>query len=349
MTNKLPNPNNPPSRGLSLSLSLLLLVLIGLHRLTAQENSPADTQQQPLQAVKPDAADPAAAKMAEQALDVLQKARTQIESYDSLKADLLETVLIGARRFQSTGTYLHARGNRVRQEYELTLKGADGKPLKGRLLQVSKAGVMHTSRKIGDQQLLTRRDVDNILAAIEKYPSIDAELLRAELGLGGLPGLLASLERSFDFEEYKLETIQDSRYVMIGGGWNEVYKSRNRPKGTDPNAALPPYVPDYVRVYFDEQSLFPRRIFYFKKVDNKLHPMLTLDFLNVQQNVPLDDSDFDYFPPPGVIPTDETQQKIDQIIQSFQAQQQRDALEQESPQSQPQPGNAPATPGNSGT
>lgn len=324
MTNKLPKPNNSTLKWVALCFALLALILIGFQQGTAQENPSADTQGKPLQAKKPAVNDPAAAKMAAQALETLQDARKRIEGYDSLKADLLETVLIGPRRFQAKGSYLHARGNKVRQEFRLTLKGADGKPLTGSLLEVSDGSVMHSSRQIGDQQQITRRDVNDIFTAIEKYPSIDAELLQAKLGIGGLPALLASLERSFQFTEYKQETIQDSQYIMIGGGWKKSYLKRMRPKDAEEDVELPPFIPDYVRVFFDENSLFPRRIFYYKKFDNKLHPMLTLDLLNVQQNVPLGADDFKYYKPTEVVPADITQEMIDRIIQSFQNQQQRD-------------------------
>lgn len=346
MPNKLPKPNNPPFRRACLLLALLPAALCGLHQVTAQENRAADSQAEPLQATKPDAQQPAAAELAERALQTLQEARTRIESYDSLKADLRETVLIGTRRFQSEGRYLHARGNKVRLELEVTLKGADGKPLEGTLLEVSDGRIMHSSRQIGEQQQISRRDLNNIFSAVEEYPSIDAELLRAKLGIGGLPALLASLERSFLFAEYKQETINDSQYITIGGGWKPSVLERNRPQDADPDAPLASYVPDYVRVYFGEQSLFPRRVFYFKKRDGKLHPMLTLDFLNVQQNVPVGNQDFEYFPPDGVVPTDITQQLVEQIIRSFQAEQQNEPGQQTPPESDTRSGDAPTTSGN---
>jgi hypothetical protein len=340
MPNKLPKPNNSTFRWSSLLLGLLPLALLGLQQVTAQDNSTADSQTGALQAEKPRTPDPAAAKMAERALHSLQEARTRIESYDSLKADLLETVLIGTRRFQSKGSYLHAQGNRVRLELQVTLKGADGKPLNGSLLEVSNGDVMHSSHQIGEQQQITRRDLKSIFAAIEKYPSIDAELLRAKLGVGGIPALLASLERSFLFTDYKHEAINNSQYIMIGGGWKPSVLKRNRPKDADPDAPLAPYIPDYVRVYFDEKSLFPRRIFYFKKIENKLHPMMTLDFLNVQQNVPVAARDFDYYRPEDIVPTDITQQLIEQIIRSFQAQPQTESPQQNPPEPDTPPGNS---------
>lgn len=348
MPNKLPKPNNSTFRGSALFLVLLPLALFGLHHVAAQENPPPAAQNKPLQAEKPDAPDAASAKTAEQALQTLREARTRIETYDSLKADLRETVLLATQRFQSKGTYLHARGNRVRLELQVTLKGADGKPLEGTLLEVSDGSVMHSAHQIGEQQQITRRDLNNIFKAIEKYPSINSELLRAKLGVGGLPALLASLERSFLFTDYSHEAIKDSQYIVIGGGWKPSVLEHNRPKDADPNAPLAPYVPDYVRVYFDEQSLFPRRVFYFKKFENKLRPMLTLDFLNVQQNVPLSPDTFAYFPPERVVPTDITQQLIEQIIRSSQAQQEPGAPVQNQPQPDVPPEKAPAAPDKSG-
>ena len=93
---------------------------------------------------------------------------------------------------------------------------------------------------------------------------------------------------------------------------------------------LAPYIPDRVRIYFDESTHFPRRILYLKKAGDTQLPMLTLDFLNVQQNAPVSADDFTFYPPEGAVSQDVTQGIIEQIIRSAEKDQSPDSEENSS-------------------
>jgi len=185
----------------------------------------------------------------------------------------------------------------------------------GALLEVCDGQVLSTRLTIGDDVRITRRDVREILNAAVAG-NVPESMLKAELGLGGLSGLLASLESNMDFEAAETETIASTQFLVIEGKWNSAFLKRWQSKSTDVSPPrLPDYVPDRVRVYFDGND-FPRRILYLKQPkDSKIfRPMVTLDFNNVVLNAPVSEDRFHFVAPDGVYPEDVTKQYLQQLL-----------------------------------
>ncbi|MDB4637733.1 MAG: hypothetical protein P8M30_02135 [Planctomycetaceae bacterium] len=324
MTNKLPNRTIPLARQIQGGFVIAVCICSVWGSLAAQEKSPAENSPS---AEKPTAESSAAEldakKTYQQAAKTLIDARKRIEGYDSIKADMLETVLLGTRRYQAQGEYVQARGNKVRLSFQFSVKGADGKPLEASLLQVSNGEVMHSSYQIGTDLQVSRRDVQQILAALEEHPSLGMDQMKARLGLGGLPALLASIQVSFRFDVLRNESIQGTDYILVAGGWNDSLLNRFRPKGAKPDTPLPAHIPDRIHVYFDKESLFPRRLLYLKKIGDGYQPMMTLDFVNVEQNVAISADDFLFYPPEGAVSQDITQNIISQIVKASEREQEK--------------------------
>lgn len=332
MTNKLPNRTTPLATFLRGGIGVVACLCSLLGTLEAQENPPVEKDQ----AVQKPASDgPSSAETAKKihldAARTLIQARKRIESYDSIRADMLETVLLGTRRYQAQGEYVQARGNKVRLSFQFSLKGADGKPLEASLLQVSNGEVMHSSYQIGSDLQVSRRDVEQIMAALKEHPSYGMDQMKARLGLGGLPALMASVQISFHFDVFRKESIQGTDFVLVAGGWSDMLLKRMQPKGAKPGDPLPVHIPDRIHVYLDEESLFPRRLLYLKKIGDGYQPMLTLDFINVEQNVAISADDFLFFPPEGAVSQDITQNIISQIIQASERQKEQSAAPKTSP------------------
>jgi outer membrane lipoprotein-sorting protein len=70
------------------------------------------------------------------------------------------------------------------------------------------------------------------------------------------------------------------------------------------------------RIYLDRETGFPHRILYLKKVPGRdvQRPMLTLDFLDVVLNEPINKSEFEYEPPAGVTPVEQTKAFVDMLV-----------------------------------
>lgn len=317
MTNKL--PNRTFSKTLKAATVGLLIggAFFWWNSVSAQEKEPSKTPTQKSAENSPSKQDNKRKRIQRQAAkQTLNEARKRIEAYDSLRAEILETVLLGSRRYQAKGEYVQARGNKVRLSFRVSIKGADGKPLEGSLLQVSNGEVMHSSYQVGDDLQVSRRDVVQIMKAIEEYPSFGISLVKARMGLGGLPALLASLQASIDFDRHSIETINGKQFIRIAGGWTPQIQGRLRPVGTPEGTPLPSYIPDRVHVYFDKESYFPRRVLYLKQIGKGFQPMLTLDFVNIQQNVAVSAEDWLFIPPEGAVSQDITQSIIQSIIQA---------------------------------
>lgn len=263
---------------------ILVALLIASPVVQAQPNNPAESEAAKLQPAE-----------GTSAVELLQDARQRLGEYRTLKATISEAIEFGPRRFKAKGVYLQGAGERVRVDVSVAI----GKN-KGRLLQVSEGDVLWTVYDIGETPKITRRDVKQILAAA-KNPSTKA-MLAQDLGLGGLPALLAAIEQSMEFEQPLKTRIDGRDFFVLQGQWKaailEQFKAQQTQHGP-PSAEqqpLPPQVPERVRVYLDAESLFPYRIRYLKNSPSpgvEPSPLLTLDFSDIVVNASLDPSEFD--------------------------------------------------------
>lgn len=248
-----------------------------------------------------------------EAKSVLDQARQRLLSYPSIQTKLLETVALGNRRFTIHGSYLQAGGGdlRLRLEYQVKLGETEGA-----ILEVCDGQVLWTRHQIGNDVRISRRDVRQILQAAADNGLPD-NLVTVELGFGGLLGLFASIEKSMQFDQYKEDTADGRKLIVIEGGWKPEILKVWKKKPDDP---LPDFVPSRIRVYLDGESLFPRRILYLgRNEENILRPKVSLDFTEIVTNVEIPAAKFKFVPPDGVFPEDLTPQFLDQIKQRGQA------------------------------
>ncbi len=240
----------------------------------------------------------------------LDQARQRLLSYQSIQAKLVETVALANRRFTINGSYLQAGGADLRLRLEFQVKLGD---TEGSILEVCDGQVLWTRHKVGGDVRITRRDVGQILQAAADNGLSD-NLITVELGVGGLPSLLASIGQSIQFDQYKEDTADGRKLVVIEGGWKpEMLKFWQGAKFNEP---LPDYVPSRIRLYLDGESLFPRRILYLRRnAENQLRPKVSLDFSEIETDNEISAAKFKFVPPEGVFPEDLTPQFLDRIKQ----------------------------------
>lgn len=138
------------------------------------------------------------------------------------------------------------------------------------------------------------------------------------LGLGGLPALIAAIEQDMKFDETKDGTLRERPVSVVHGTWSDAFAQKLRGAQQQVQGApslLPAFVPDAVSIYVDRETGFPHRIMYLKKLVGRdvYKPMVTLDFLDVILNQPINNKDFDYQPPEGVTPTELTKSIVDRL------------------------------------
>lgn len=323
----------------------LLLLLAGL---TSVLTRPAVGQgdAKPAAEAKP-AKDSKASVSAEQAAatDFMAKVHDALKSHPSVRADIEQTVTIGSQPFRATGRYLTS-GSKLRLEYLIKPnEGADGS-----LIEVCDGKQLWSQVTLNGVKRVTHRDVEQIKAAVASTKNISDAVITAELGLGGLTALLASLERTMIFEAMKEGTGEGQTQTVVQGQWKADVSSRWRRRPEDP---LPAYIPDLVRVVVDSRTLFPERIIYLKKQTEKektekekteqasvtkdksakdapakdsptktkkgYRAIVSLTFQNVQLDASIDEQEFTFVPPEDVVPEDITRQYLDRIAKSNEA------------------------------
>jgi hypothetical protein len=263
----------------------------------ADENSPA--------ALTARASDEAAVRL-------LQEARDNLIG-KPLEAVLDEDVIVGGfgpgqKRFKATGRYVQGTNLKLRLEFDIKVGQT-----KGTLLEVCDGQILWTLQKIGERPRITRRDVRASLDAASQAGHIDDNLLTAELGLGGLPGLLASIERHMILEAPRQETIDGQTVHVLEGTWKDDFLKRFRPESGE-SQELPAHVPDRVQIYLDSEK-YPRRLVYRKKPAGREFSvaLLTLDFKDFRINPPIDDREFQFEPERGVFQEDITRDYLDRL------------------------------------
>lgn len=268
-------------------------------------------------------AEPAAPRSA--ALE-LRRARQAIVKYSSIQAQIVETVAIYDRRYKAEGRYLQRglKPNDWHMRLELALKVGESA---GSLLEVCDGNVLWTStqvdsgrksgRKEKKEQSLVRRNVTQILEAARKHGEQAEARVIADLGLGGIPGLLAAIEQEIQFSGIKEDTLRGNPVIVIQGTWTEAFAARLQNPQQQPagSALLPPFVPDSVRISIDRETGFPHQFMYLKRLPNRdvQRAMLTFDFLDVAINQPVDSSEFAYEPPTGIQPVELTKYYLDRL------------------------------------
>jgi outer membrane lipoprotein-sorting protein len=254
--------------------------------------------------------DPAVAKAA---TEFMKKLHESLYARTAIKADVEQTVSIGTQQFQISGHYLSS-GEKLRLEY--TIQPDQG--VAGSLLEICDGKELWSMMKIAETTRVTHRDVQQIKAAVAGLRSTPDVVLTAELGLGGITALLASLERTMTFDAMKEESTDDGPRMVVQGRWKPEIAAR-WPRNKDD--LLPTYIPDLVRVWVDPQTMFPVRISYIKRVlekDKKVYrPMVTLKFKDVEFDTPVNDQDFTFVLPENIAPPEDiTRQFLDRMKKS---------------------------------
>jgi len=247
------------------------------------------------------------------AAEFFEQVRQELQTHQSVKADLSQTVSIGEQQFKITGQYLSSGHSADGMKLMLNYTVVPDQGVTGKILEVCDGKELWTVLTLPDSKRVTLRNVMQIqkAAAAASKKNIPDSTLNAELGLGGLTALLASLERSVDFDVIKQEQSDAGPRTIIQGHWKKEILERF-PKGKD--NSLPAFVPDLVRLYVNAETLFPEKLLYLKRQpeSKKLRPLVNLEFRNVELDTPVDDAAFK-IEIPDIVPEDITKLYLDRI------------------------------------
>ncbi|MBI5761267.1 MAG: hypothetical protein HZA46_22375 [Planctomycetales bacterium] len=291
------------------------------NRIEAQSSS--TNQQKPPQTpatptVEAKAADNPAPS-ATNSLKELERAMHSVGQYSSVQARIVETIQLPERSIKAEGRYLQgnmgARDYRMRLELKLKVGSQTGS-----LLEVCDGQILWTRHEIGNQPIVTRRNIQEILKAAERSAPIPHTILISNMGLGGLTALLGSMHLSMNFQGIKPDELRDRPVFVIQGAWKDEYVALWRGVRQNQDKAypdgLPSFVPDLVWLSVDQENGFPHRIQYRKRIPGRTvsQPILTLDYLDVVLNEPLSVQEFEFKEPDRPTPIDRTDEFIKQFV-----------------------------------
>lgn len=247
------------------------------------------------------------------AVNLLRESRQRLFDAPSLRATIKQRASFGGYQFTATGHYLAAKDFKYRLEYTTNLG-----QMQGQFVEVCDGQVIHTRRiitktELNSQPLVreqSRRDLQPILRATRRHNDIPEVLQAAEVGLGGLPAVLASLERCMTFDAVREDDIEGQAVTIIRGSW----KTERREElliALGPLAGqLAGMMPDQVRVAFDRQTQLPRQIMYLQiaSAERKtFRPMLVVDILDPEIGIAVSEQNFTLPTAPGLQEKDETE------------------------------------------
>jgi hypothetical protein len=252
------------------------------------------------------------------ATEYVAQAQKTLAARRSIRADIVELDSLTNPPVKMSGTYLGA-GLKLRLEYQAQLPGGAA----GSLKEICDGERLWSLTELPGSKRLTRRDVRQILTAVETSKVRPERAAAVDLALGGLPALLASVQRSMQFDAMKAETLDGRTVTVVQGKWRPEWQQRLQ----SADGQFPPHLPERVRITFASETQFPERILYLKQsapatksaegeksAAPKYKALLDLRFQNVVLDGPVDDREFEFAPPENLEPEDITRQYLDQLF-----------------------------------
>lgn len=272
--------------------------------------------------------------------ELLTQVREKLKSVSSLKCDIHQTAIFAGMKFNAAGRYIQTTGNRFRLDYQIFpivgAKASDAnnpiddpvpspstaaaKESRGMLTQVSNGSTLFTYWKNGADTRVTRRNINDILKAAEQASAYDPTRAVQDLGLGGIAALIARIQNTMDISKVRTEKKGETEFQVVTGRWNKDVRQRMFQLPDDAEIIPQEFIPEYVRIYIDGQNLLPRRIQYLKHfpdpTQKQWRPLVTIDLRQIILNDAVDESQFSFTAPEGVVEEDVTEFTIQGIRQS---------------------------------
>lgn len=310
------------------TFSSLLALSHGYSEAQEDASNPAETPAQEKSSDAPAAAPKPLPEATEEdhaaAEALIQRGRSALAEHPSLQTEMKQLILVGVRKIAAEGNYI-AEGLKLRLEYRIRVG-----TMQGKLTEVCDGRILHTERLIypvdakdtkDANQTFIRRDIEKILGVANQSRNLPAAILAAELGIGGLPALLASIDRSMTGVRVTEEDFDGQPCRVFHGRWDEaVLKNYDKAIGAY-KATLVPFFPDTVQLYLAQANDLPVRVVYLKNEIDETgkvagqHAIMSLEFRNYQFE-PSPPETFRFQLPSGREELDQTEDYLDLIKKS---------------------------------
>lgn len=246
------------------------------------------------------------------AADLVRKSAEQLASHRSISAKVNLTADIFGEPLVAGGQYL--QGTPESRHLRMELKVQLGAKVCS-LQQISDGHAVWTRQQALHEPRLGRVDVQRALPALQEAgyrPGVDV------LALGGLPMLLDSLRKSFDFCAVRNEKLGVTSTMVVTGVWKPSAVAPLLPdqkqaieSGAPPDISrLPAYIPNEVEIYIGRDDLFPHKIDFLRArapgnhaADDRI--LSSMKFVELEFDRPIDPAQFT-FQSGETVPVDDT-------------------------------------------
>ena len=240
---------------------------------------------------------------------IVQQTVQSLLKIRALSAELRQRIDMFDQQLVGIGTYkqmMVADLSLVRMEMNIPVSADETE----RWLQISDGRSLWTRRTGPQTKSLEVINLTRVQQVMESQETFAVDKVAASwMVLGGLPKLVDSLAKNFEFSSPVGKRIQDVPIWEVTGRWKKDVLKRMRGKATKP---LPPHVPDQVRLVLgrgEPLPLFPYRIEFGRsgtgqggkegqgpRSPGEFKRLVTLEFFRVQLNPKLDTGAFQFSP-----------------------------------------------------
>ena len=251
---------------------------------------------------------------------LLRKSIEMIEGRHSISAEVTHCVDLFGKKFVGKGLYREQRSGPhplVRFELKTPTGGSESY-----LIQVCDGKYFWNYRVLLGQPRLDRIDLKRLAKAMEKQGRAGrgGTDLADTITLAGMPGLLRSMQESFQFDSAENEVLHSMPAWKLRGRWQadklavllpEQAEVIRQGSGEVDLTRLPKHIPDHLYIWLGKDDLFPYRIEYCRreKGSGESRAIVAMQLVKVSFNVPLDPKCF-VFQPRKVPVADRTSEYI---------------------------------------
>ena len=212
-----------------------------------------------------------AATQTDQAQVLLRRSAASLASLDSASAKIRLRVDLFGQQLTGSGRYLQS--DSMSRQFRLELKMPLGDSFSS-VQHVCDGKTLWIRRQIEGPPAVSKVDLSKIdLEAARSVGDPNVPLLTP--AVGGLAGVLANLDRAFEFRWMAETTLGKAPLRAVYGTWKPSRLARLLPdqkaaidagRGVD-LTKLPEHMPDHVVVYLGRDDMFPYRIEYRRTTD----------------------------------------------------------------------------------
>jgi len=207
--------------------------------------------------------------------EVLRKALERAESYHSISAKIRHQSDLFGRSLVGTGSY-HQIGQGAEKRFRFELRMPIALKLSTRL-EVCDGEYLWVHETFGDKSQLTQIDMRQVRRAVARAKRPTGTMgATGLLSVGGVPLMISTLQRSFDFSATATtEAATGRRLWTLHGVWKKEVLAQLLGDKLDKSGAgqggrrkLPGHLPDAVTINLGRDDFFPYEITYLRINDD---------------------------------------------------------------------------------